>query len=363
MARRISGAQLQVATLMPGLPGNSTADGMIQLSAYARRPFYDPKDGQSYVIVPTGTANDNGDPEYARLSVNATALLQYEEWLDIDRAVIAAALQRLTGIADLQAKGLTHTLGSIGQTISLWDRQSSMTPAEISMSAVTRGEKDTPAYSPQSVPVPIVHKEFGLELRRLEASRRFGESLDVTGAQIAGRNVAEKSEQMLFSGASIQVNGATIYGYLNHPDRNTVTLSMNWDNPSKTGALIYADVAAMLSASRLQRHFGPFTLYVPTGYEGSLDSDYRAQDPRTVRQRLLAINGIQNIEVADFLPANTVVLVQMTSDVVDLAVAQDVTTVQWAVMGGMQEEFKVMAIWVPRIKSDFDGRSGVTVLS
>lgn len=355
-------ATLQVASVMPGIPGHIGQDGMIQLSANARRPYLDPRDGQSYVIVPNGR-DDKGNAQYSKVKVNATALLQYEEWLDIDRAVIAAALQRLVGIADLQAMGLEHTLGSIGQTISLWDRQSSMTPAEISMSAVTRGEKDTPAYSPQQVPVPIVHKEFGLELRRLEASRRFGESLDVTGAAIAGRNVAEKSESMLFSGAAIQVNGATIYGYINHPDRNTVVLSLAWDNASKTGAQILADVAAMLASSRGQRHFGPFILYVPTTYQGPLEADYRAQDPRTVKQRLLALDGIEDVKVGDFLPANTVVLVQMTSDVVDLAIAQDITTVQWSVLGGMQEEFKVMAIWVPRIKSDFDGRSGVTVLS
>lgn len=362
MAPRSETAQLQVASVMPGLPGNADRDGIIQLQAYARRPYRDPKDGASYVLQPNGL-DDKGEPKFRKIQVNATALLQYEEWLDIDRSVIAAALQRLVGIADLQDAGLTHNLGSIGQTISLWDRQSSMTAAEISMSAVTRGEKDTPAYSPQQVPVPIVHKEFGIELRRLEASRRFGESLDVTSSALAGRNVAEKSESMLFSGANVQVNGATIYGYLNHPDRNTVTLTLSWSDPSKTGAQILADVQAMLALERSQRHFGPYVMYVPTAYQQPLDNDYRAQDPRTVRQRILALEGMSDIKVGDFLPANTVVLVQLTSDVVDLAVAQDVTTVQWAVMGGMQEEFKVMAIWVPRIKSDFDGRSGVCVLS
>lgn len=345
---------VQLAT--QGLSGNGFGffqDGKLNLNG--ARPFRD-ADGHSKIII----VNSAG--QAGKLKINASALLRYDEWKDIDRTVIEAGLQRMPALNDLRSRGLTHSLGSIGQTVSMWETLNDMTPAGIAMSAITRGEKDTPSYGNNSVPVPIVFKEFSLELRRLEASRRFGAGLDVLGAEIAGRLVGERSEQMLFSGAGVQVDGATIYGYINHPNRNTVTLSENWDAVGKTGEEIIADVQAMLAAARADRYYGPYMLYIPSLYEGVLDNDYRANDDRTVRQRIMALSGIGGIQVADYLPANNVVMVQLTRDVVDLAIAQDITTVQWSILGGMQEEFKVMAVWVPRVKAGPAGQSGIVHL-
>lgn len=326
-----------------------------QLNLNGARPFRD-KDGFSKIVV----MGANG--KLGKLKINASALLRYDEWKDIDRSVIEAGMQRMPAFSDLRSRGLTHPLGSIGQTVSMWETLNDMTEASVAMSAITRGEKDTPSYGNASVPVPIVFKEFSVELRRLEASRRFGAGIDVLGATIAGRLVGEKSEKMLFQGAGIQVDGATIYGYLNHPNRNTVTLTENWDAVGKTGEEIVADVQAMLVAARADRFYGPYMLYIPSLYEGVLDNDYRANDSRTVRNRILALSGVAAIQVDDFLPANNVVLVQLTKDVVDIAIAQDITTVQWSILGGMQEEFKVMAVWVPRIKAGPDGESGIVHL-
>lgn len=343
-------ANLGVATT--ALSG-TMLDANGHLSVNSRRIWVG-EDGQSYALA----SNSNG--EFGKIKTNATALLRYDEWKDIDRTVIEAATLRMIGIADLRSRGLTHNLGSIGATISLWETASDMTDADVSMSAITRGEKDTPAYSTQQVPVPIVHKDFGIELRRLVASRQSGGSIDVTAASIAGRVVAERSERMLFMGAPVRVDGSAIYGYLNHPDRNTIDMSKDW--LLSTGAEIVAEAQAMLTAARNAKHYGPYVIYVPGAYEGKLDEDYRDNDNRTIRQRILALGGVSDVVTADFLPAKNVVLVQMTRDVVDLAIAQDITTVQWSIMGGMQEEFKVMAVWVPRIKSTFDGDSGIVHL-
>ena len=327
--------------------------GASRFDANAMRPYID-DNGESRVLVGN------------KLSVktNAPALLQYDEWKDIDRTVINVATERLVGIADLVSRGLTHTLGSIGQTISLWDKASDMTPAQASMSGVTKGEEDTPAYEYDQVPVPIIHKDFRVNLRRLEASRIFGEGIDQTAAAVAARLVAEKSEDMLFAGEAIQVDGATIYGYMTHPRRNTVTLVENWTDAGKTGLEILADVQAMLAAARADNFFGPFVLYIPGEYEKVLDDDYApgTSDNRTIRQRIMQLNGIEEIRVADRLPNHNVILVQLTQDVVDLAIARDITTVQWQQNGGMTEHFKVMAVWVPRLKADFDGRSGIVHL-
>lgn len=299
------------------------------------------------------------------LVVNAPAALRYDEWKDIDRAVVEVAVDRLVGVNDLISRGLVHNLGSIGQTIALWERSSSMTGATLSMSGPTRSEKDEQQFDYKEVPVPVVHKDFSINLRRLEASRLLGEGVDVTQASVASRIVAEATEDMLFSGSTIKVAGATISGYLTHADRNTVGLTEQWTAAGKTGAEILADVQAMLVTLRADRYFGPFTLYIPGAYEGVLDNDFNpaTSDTRTVRERILQLEGIQDIRVADRQPNHNVLLVQMTRDVVDMAIAQDIKTVQWQAMGGMVEEFHVMAVWVPRVKSTFDGQSGICHLS
>ena len=323
-----------------------------RLSVNAMRPFVT-HDGKTYII-------HNGAK---KLHTNE-GLLLYDEWKDLDRNVIEVATDRLTAIADLQAAGLTHNLGSIGVTIAQWERSSDMTDADFSMSGVTAGEEDTPAYKTQGVPVPVVHKDFRLNIRRLEASRRFGEALDVTASDIAARKVAEGSEDMLFAGKPITVDGQTIYGYTNHPHRNTVDLDTAWDDPTVTGEDILDDVQEMLQTARDQNYYGPFTLYVPSEYEGVLDNDLYPDsgDTRTIRARLLQLSNLNRIVVADRLASDNVILIQLTRDVVDLAVAQDVTTVQWDQSGGMSEHFKVMAVWVPRLKSDYDEKSGIVHL-
>lgn len=332
------------------------ATGRININS--ARPFIDP-DGNARIVT-----NAEGD---TRLVTNA-GLLQYQEWLDIDRTVIQTMNRRLVGIADLQSRGLVHNLGSIGQTVSLWDRASDMTAADINMSGVTAGSEDTPAFKTQQVPVPIIHKDFRINLRRLEASRLYGESIDVTASTIAARLVAEASEAMLFSGTPITVEGGTIYGYRNFPGRATVNLATVWTSATPAG--IKADVQAMLAAARANRFYGPFTLYIPAVWEGVLDEYFTIGDAAagitsvglTIRQAMLALSGISEIKVVDLMGATEAVLVQLERDVVDLAVAQDITTLSWQAMGGMQERFKVMACWVPRIKSDFDGRCGIVHL-
>ena len=53
------------------------------------------------------------------------------------------------------------------------------------------------------------------------------------------------------------------------------------------------------------------------------------------------------------------ILVQMTRDVVDLAVGFMPTALQWESHGGMVTNFKVMSIMVPQVRADYNGNSGI----
>lgn len=327
--------------------------GVGLVSPAALRPYIN-KNGQSVIAI-----------DGREITTNAVASLRYDEWKDIDRRVIAVATQRLVGVGDLISRGLVHNLGSIGNTIAQWQRSSDITPAQVNMSGVSRGEKDTMNFDTKAVPVPVVFKDFEVNLRRLAASRLMGEALDTSMSDMAARVVAEASEDMLFAGRAIQVDGETIYGYTNHPDRNTASLAKQWTASNCTGAEILAMVQAMLVLLRADLMFGPYTLYIPGGYETRLDDDFApgTSDARTIRQRIMQLEGISAIRVADRLAAHNVILVQLERNTVDMAIAQDITTVQWQTMGMLQENYKVMAVWAPRVKSDFDGRSGLCHMS
>ena len=91
-----------------------------------------------------------------------------------------------------------------------------------------------------------------------------------------------------------------------------------------------------------------------------MDEDYEtAKGDNTLRDRIGAIEGIDRPATLDFLPTNTLLLVQKTSDVARMVVGMDVTTVQWETKGGMELNFKVMAIMVPQLRSDFNSNTGI----
>jgi hypothetical protein len=84
---------------------------------------------------------------------------------------------------------------------------------------------------------------------------------------------------------------------------------------------------------------------------------------QTLRERLMKVGDITDVRRLDFLPASTnpftMVMVQMTPDVAQAINGMDITTVQWESVGGMRLNFKVMAIQVARLRSDFNGRCGI----
>lgn len=317
----------------------------------ALRPWVE--DGKSYVVqngvtVPVG---------------NAT--LRKDEWKQMDDAVIEAATIRHSGVSDLYSRNLVYRIGNgLGTTVLEYEDMSDITAAELNMDAVTRATKDRPEYGINYLPLPIISKDFSYNVRQLQASRTLGRPLDTSTASLASFQVNDKIEEILFQGASSYTfGGGTIYGYVDQPNINSVTLAENWDASGKTGAEILQDVRDMKQASINAKHYGPWVMYVPTAYETVLDDDYVSGYPGTIRERILKISGITDVKVADKLAANKVLLVQMTSDVVRMVEGLPLTTVEWTNDGGMSFNWKVMTIQIPQIRADQNGNSGVTLLA
>jgi hypothetical protein len=293
------------------------------------------------------------------------ATLRKDEWKQYDEAIVRIARERLRGVNDLISAGLVYNItNGLGTTVLEHEDMSDMNEAEMNMDAVTREKHDAVEFDINYLPLPIIHKAFHVNIRVLEASRMRGQPLDTTQAEVCTRKVLEKVETILFQGTStFSYGGGIIYGYMDHPDRNTYSLAVKWNTADSSGAAtgetILADVLAMKQASIDAKFYGPWVLYIPTNYETVLDEDFKANSDKSIRQRLLEIDGLTDIRVIDKLTDDNVLLVQMTSDVVRLVQGMGVTPVEWTTEGGFVTQYKVMTIQVPQIRSDQDGNSGI----
>lgn len=294
------------------------------------------------------------------LGMHQNALLRKYEWEEIDAAVVDIARTTLVAAADFQRLGLIRPLGGLGTTVSVYEQLGDMTDAEVSMEGITRSQQDQPDYTPQSVPVPIIHKDFSFSARHLAASRKLGDSIDTTAAQTAARRVRDKIEGMIFNGDSLAMKGYSISGFTTKTERIQKTAAQcgggDWateGNPYKTinGAIGFLAAAGFP---------GPYGVYVArTQYHEAL---HRLTDGSSLSELRAILNGMPEVQfmtAADALTAGSVVVWQLSADVADLAVAQDIVTLQWEQQGGMMTQFKVMTALVPRIKHDANGACGV----
>lgn len=301
-------------------------------------------------------------------TLRTNAVLRKEEWIQFDTALIEVARQRLVAVGDLLSAGLRHDVpNALGTTRIEWEKVSDMDPAEVNMAGVTDGVRDRITFALDSVPLPIIHKDFRINIRALEASRRLGESLDTTQARLATRLVSEKIEDMLFNGVSLTAIGGEIFGYTTAPDRNTGTITgANGWITGTDGVDVVADVIAMMDALRADNMYGPYGLYLPIEWWGNLLDDYKTNSDKSTLSRMQELPDLSFVRPSNNLTGTAagstgdeVLLIQMTSDVVDMVVGTQPSVVQWDEMAGFIMNFKVMAIMVPRMKSDASGQSGV----
>ena len=327
----------------------------------ARRPYVNFK-GESVIAVNTGRRKADGSFEYAEQRLNTNATLRKDEWINLEEAILEAARERLTIVDDLKSAGLVYNAGGLGTIISEWEAGSEITDAVATMDGETNVDGDAQEFSLYGVPIPVIQKPFRIGERHLLASRTRGSALDVTTGVEAARAVARTSEKMVFNGlpAIGTVDGRGIPGLTTFAGRATFTITAWHNAPTITTQDIFDDILAMVSQMETaERHFGPFTLYIPAEYAFRFREDFKANSERTLRERVLAEDVIKDIKVADMLTVGNVIMVQMESTVLDLAVAADVSTVQWASGSGWTNHFQTFAAWAPRLKQDHDGHTGI----
>jgi len=284
------------------------------------------------------------------------ATLRKDEWELIDTRVNEVMRERLTIVDDLRARGLVTPVG-LGTILRITERLEEFGAAEVSYDGDTAPLRDRPSFLRDTIPVPVVSKDFQISWRQLEASRTRGEPLDVTAAAAATRRVRDKLQDLFVNGFGQGPDANTIPGLVNAANRQLVTLSVDWD---VSGSDIITDVLSMLSSAYAINLFGPFFLYVPKNYWATLQEDYStAKGEKTFIQRILALEDVEAVRPLDTLADDNVVMVQMTEDVIDMSEAQAVTTVQWE-KNPFVTNFRVLAVAGPHIKN-METAGGTTI--
>lgn len=359
-------SQASTEFIQNGFGSGSVAERLIanDMEIGLLRPYIG-DDGRSYV-----TFKDS-----AHLTANA-ATLRADEWKTFDNAIVKAAQARLQAWNDLGT--LSGTYGGFnGMASMVLEHESMSDPGEaaVSFDGMVEGRADAPVFQLEGLPLPITHCDFYFSARRLAISRKMGTPIDSAMAEAAARRVAETIERTTIGtlvGPSLSPLDVAqlrrtpqVYGYTNFPDRLTKTDVQSPAGVGWTPDKALDDILDCLDALYDNNFFGPFMVYHSKDWTKYMDGDYYGVDvgggtAKTLRNRIREIDGISDVRRLDFLTnPYTLILVQMTPDVARAVNGMSISTVQWESQGGMRLNFKVMAIHVPQLRSDFNGNCGI----
>jgi len=329
------------------------------------RPYID-KDGRAKISVYQG--GDIHDPKSytQKLVDNDMAIFTPEEWKAIDTRLREIAASRQVGIAKLKELGLVYNLANPFASQSLeYMKTSDMHDASVNMNFKVTNETDKQAVKTASIPIPVISWRWGFDIRELQMSRLYNRPLDLQGAKVGARKIGEKLESMMFGANATILDDKKIDSIISFADSNKIATLHNWNATGTTTTDILDDVIALKKKSIEDKHFGKWILFVAQNYEARLDDDYgvdattKAYIP--LMDRIKKINGILDVIVSDFLPDDTVALVQMTNDTIELINGMELTTVQLMNAGGLNYEMLSFVMQTPAVKSDYYGNCGIVI--
>ncbi len=293
-----------------------------------------------------------GDP----LVVNSFLLKR--EWEALDATIIRMIKLRLNGIADLRARGLVWNT-SLASYSAQWRVASEKVRPSVDMDGEAQAVQDRVDKTSASVPIPIIHMDYMIPRRQLLVSRAAGADIDTLEAGETAAAVAEEAERMLFDGnTTVVIGGNSISGYTTHSDRDTDTAANYGGGDFGTVGNPYATLLGMVSALAAKRYHGPFGFYVSAAQYEQCQQYFTDGSGQTDKHRIEAHPKVEFLKPSDFLSTEAI-LVQLTANVIDLAMAQDATNVEWESPDGFSLFFKTYMALAPRLKSDYEGNLGV----
>jgi uncharacterized linocin/CFP29 family protein len=248
-----------------------------------------------------------------------------EEWAKLDEVVVDVARKLLVG------RRFIHLTGPLGAGVQT-----------VPVPTVGRGEAGEgeviQVTGHKFLPLPLIHQDFRLSWRDIEASRRMGWPLELSPAAAASAACARAEDELIF-------HGHPEHGYeglLEATDRHTVPLS-NWDESGQA----FADIVAATEALVADGFYEPFAVVLSPALYAK--TQRIARGIGRLESRLIQDVAEGGLFRSAVLAEDQGLVVAMGAHNFDLVVAQDLIT---AYLGpeNMDHNFRLMEILALRIK-------------
>jgi uncharacterized linocin/CFP29 family protein len=222
-----------------------------------------------------------------------------------------------------------------------------MSPAIISMYGETPAE-DIIVYTRKSLVVPILHKDFRIHWRDLEASRRFRTPLDTANAEAAALVVAKLEDELILSGEIAGTHRLGIEGLTTATGRQTKASVGAW----ATSPNAVTDITEAMELLLAENFTTPYDLLLqPSAFMDAHTFIANTGIMQIEKIRELIGGNIYvtpNLKAADG-GTDSALLMKSGAENADLCVAQDLKTFYMQTVD-MNHHFKVYEAVVPRIK-------------
>ena len=287
---------------------------------------------------------------------NANSALRHEDFLRFKQKIVTVRRDNLIAVQDLLGRGLVTSEEMTTTQIGI-ERLNEFRDALQTMGEVTDDNNDT-TFDEVITPMPITHSGFTIPFRQGFGYKR------TLGLDESVRTVSKKLDNMLVNGApGIVVAGNTVFGYTTHPDRIQETIS-DWSLDANTALIVpeFTDAVSRLVNEAFVEGSNKIMVYISKEFWGAFNKDYKAEVGKTVRKRLMEdLDIIIDIKVSHRLAAKTFVMVDMSSETVEMSRASDVQMIPHLQTRGMlsPQKFTTFAIMAPIFHADRGGNLGV----
>jgi len=265
------------------------------------------------------------------------APLSAEEWSNLDELVVGVARKLLVGRRFIP---LTGPLGVGVQTVPV--------PTVSGGEACLHDEEGCACEAGECAVIqvtgrrfmslPLIHQDFRLSWRDIEAGRRMGWPLELGPVAAASAACARAEDELIF-------HGHPDHGYeglLNATDRHTIPLS-DWDEPGQA----FANIVAATEALVADGFYEPFAVVLSPALYAK--TQRIARGIGRLESRLIKDVAGGGLFRSPVLAENQGLVVAQGAHNFDLVVAQDLIT---AYLGpeNMDHHFRVLEVLALRIK-------------
>lgn len=293
------------------------------------------------------------------LLIGNAMTLPRDVWGEWDREAIELQRSILAVFNNLAAA--VQSPMAIGKLVSYFQTISDSGEINVSMDGRSKARTDQPVIDYVGTPLPIIDTGYTYSWRQMEAAQTEGfSSLDAGARLNANRRIAEKLENMtLYGYTGIVVGGAASYGLLNHPSRNTRTTGVAL--ASATGAQWMTEIIATIKLLHGDNFKVPATIYLNwSDWFYASSTEFVANYPKTILQRIMEIEGIKEIIPSDSIPASNIVALVKNKEVVEIKNGMPPTNrVKFRANPEDDFDFTVIAAATIQLKYDAAGQMGL----